>query len=415
MLLAPRVRPHICVLALKLACMLVTIWSFAMFSICLLLVASEVIIHLPVWALALPSFMFHAPACLLGVVFLGLWGRGSLNAFLEMKREIWDPPADADANATPAQDVRRTKQEAGEQKTDANTTLTQNPDMPEQQNNTLTWPESLIYLSAIVGVVVVWVWIPMVVGAACSRMSLRMQQVMTSSSQAWYEGHVDWTNPLNWLRSFRWDPEDFAFGSDSSTPPRLLDDISRLFNIPNFFSGIWLLDVLFCLSEYGQESVLSVVTLFVRIKRQRQRQQMEYATEGARNASQMKQLMPIVWELLRLGHEVGIPAVGFLLLVECDASTGTFAATLFASVAVCALLISRACSSLTMIVDDQLGEQDVNTNAFLEFARAFHDDVRDSRYRTGVKLTDRVAKNSSESAKAGVDGDGANGVAEGSE
>ena len=117
----------------------------------------------------------------------------------------------------------------------------------------------------------------------------------------------------------------------------------------------------------------------------------EYATEGERKAKEMKQLMPIVWEGLRLGLEVGIPAVGFLLLLECDALTGTFAATLFGSVAVSALFIRKACDSLTSVVDDQLGEHEVNTNAFLEFARAFHDDIRDARYRTGIKLTNRVA------------------------
>jgi hypothetical protein len=423
-LLAPRVRPHPCVLLLKLVCMFAAIWSFVILSVCLILLAIEVLIHLPVWALALPSFMFHAPACLLVVVYLGLWGRRSLNGFLEMKRDTWDRPLDDDplpsdpvpSDLPPATTKGTTDQDqefipeptvsaesaavefvdksqeavnSGDCKAADDSALAQKP-FVTNRHKTLTLPETVVYLSSMVVVIVLWVWIPMVVGAACSRMSLRLQQIMMSSSEAQYEGHVDWTEPLNWLRIFRWDPESFAFGRNSFTPPRLFDGISRLFNIPNFFSGIWLLDVFFCLSEYGHENILSVVSLFVRIKRLRERQHTVYSTEGERKAREMRQLMPIVWEGLRLGLEVGIPAVGFLLLLECDALTGTFAATMFGSIAVSALLIERACVSMATVVDDQFDEHELNRNAFLEFAHAFHNDIRDARYRTGVKLANRM-------------------------
>ena len=65
------------------------------------LVLVEVLIHLPVWAFALPRFMFHAPACLLVVVYLGLWGCSSLKSYLEVTRDVWDAtPDDVPAMAT---------------------------------------------------------------------------------------------------------------------------------------------------------------------------------------------------------------------------------------------------------------------------------------------------------------------------
>ena len=45
---------------------------------------------------------------------------------------------------------------------------------------------------------------------------------------------------------------------------------------------------------------------------------------------------------------------------------------------------------MATVVDDQFDEHELNRNAFLEFAHAFHNDIRDARYRTGVKLANRM-------------------------
>ena len=164
-----------------------------------------------------------------------------------------------------------------------------------------------------------------------------------------------------------------------------MEDFSRLFNIRNFLSGLWILDLYFCLTPQGLDHVLMIVKKYMHINRQRAQQGMTSSSKRHDDESQTKLVMTFVWKLIEVGAAIGILPAVIIFGIEVDTYLNSFMASFIMLASGLSIICVKTLSKCFVLAE----EYNVNYNAVAHIAKVFHNNLRDARYRIGVKLTDR--------------------------
>jgi hypothetical protein len=351
-LLAKRIPPTCCYIRIFL--LFFTCWMLLLAVLGMSFVAIEIIIHLPVWAFSLPQFMFHAPATFLLVVYVGIKCRASLNKHLNPP-ELNDgarQEAEQGAGQDAEQDTQNNGKNNDEKSKLGEETKLETPLLEkDNENNNLpdTCSTFLLNLCFMI-LIIAWSFAAILLGAGVSKFSLRLQQI-------------------------------HAMGNSTNEEIRLLLPTSffhQLFNIRNFLSGFWLLDLFFCLHVKGLYLMLKWSDM--------------YKSSEANGQNGMKK----AWLLSRykLIKSVGLTsicvgAVGscMLLFLEWDRVSTCpgfkILCVTYMIVAYCVYIFLKFIYSYK--------------NTIIKIMVSFHDTLRDKKYRSGVRL--RALERSSAAAK----------------
>ena len=371
-LLAKRVSPMCCYL--RVIVLIVTCWVMLLGVIGLFMVAMEISIHLPVWALSLPQFMFHAPATFLLVVYVGIKCRVSLHNHLKtpelvdeiVETELVDEIVEASDEVSEEKIEERAAVVGKEHK--GNKTAKENVVTNKEETTTdQFWQAVPKYNSAqycflgvnVVVVVLVWAVAAILLGAGVSKFSLRLQQMHATS-----------------LGNALLLPASFLHVRDHC-------------NIRNFLSGMWLIDLFFCLNQHGLAFMYQWSQKWSQLEKMQlvdnPKKEIKLAKRELQQKFQVSSLeqlnQSIRFKLMKeLLQSVGLVALcvggcggGLLGYLELSLSSGMYiVVVLYATVAYCASLALRhAYSYKKSIVSTMI---------------AFHNRLRDKMYRSGIKL-----------------------------
>ena len=236
-LLAERVRPTCSFVRVVL--LFATCWLLLLSVITIAMFVIEILIHIPIWTFSLPRFIFHAPASFLLVVYVGMKSQASLNEYLNPLNEVDDVGENNENNQEANvvdENVENTVESNtvdGKVESSSTNSSTSNKENNNgiKENNYKSFVTSFVLISILF---IGWSWAAIMLGAGISCVSLRLQQI-----------HATIENKSVLL------PTSFFAG---------------LFNMRNYISGLWLLNLFFCLSEKGLSTMRTWSDLYTESK-----------------------------------------------------------------------------------------------------------------------------------------------------
>ena len=349
LLLAKRIAPSCCYL--RVLSLFVTCWMVLLGSIGLSMVVMQVLIHLPVWTFALPQFMFHSPATFLFVVFVGMKSTQSMHANLNPEETVEEPAA-VPAAEVPAEIAVETEPETKE-------------DTPEEMAGTSEFvaisakegysvKDVPFLMQKIISIcyvaLLIWAIAVPLLGAAVFKLSLRLQQMHAMPGDTGFNCANNVNMHLQRL------PESF------------LPTISTIYNIRFILSGWWLLDMYFCLTASGLALMSKWSHMLIE------------ETLAQKTAESMKHgFKKLNFHIGMQGLTIGFCSMLVLAFLEWDRLS------LYPGFKIVCVAYAIVAWCVGYCIFALYGYKE----SFFRTLAAFHDQLRDTKYRSGLKLRKR--------------------------